>query len=554
MDKQKKYISVKWLIMTITTVPLLLACILITFFASWIMDTGLKNQALTGLRSAATGALISLDNVSSESFHLVGSDLYKGDFNVTQNMGGIDFYAESNGVEITFFYGSIRRATTIKDSEGNRIVGTAAEQEVISQVLNRGQVYTSSDVIINDDSYYGYYMPISDNSGNIVGMVFAGRSREEITSYILPRINFLVTITIVTYIICVFLSFAVAKKRFLRPIDKLLVVAKELTKGNINQTIERETNDEFGDLTDAFAELMENTGRQARIAEKMAAGDLTVKFEAAGPQDVMGNAIQRMVSDNSRNLMDINDAAARITAGVNEIAVASNNLAQGTTEQASAIEEITASISGIAGTARINAEDANKVNELVKDTKEEAVRGNDQMQRMIAAMHDINEASENVSKIMKAIDDIAFQTNIIALNASVEAARAGVHGKGFAVVAEEVRLLAGKSAEAAKGSASLIEDSMKKTEVGSKLAAETATSLEQILRSVENVASLISGIADASMNQSTSVEQVNVGINQIADVVQTNSATSEQCAATSTELSNLAEQLKSAVNKYRLRP
>lgn len=111
-----------------------------------------------------------------------------------------------------------------------------------------------------------------------------------------------------------------------------------------------------------------------------------------------------------------------MTSGANEVASASNSLAQGTTQQASAIEEITVSIEEIANGAKVNADDANKANELVQNTKDGAIRGNEQMKQMIAAMQDINESSENISKIMKVIDDISFQTNILALNASVEAA------------------------------------------------------------------------------------------------------------------------------------
>lgn len=551
-DKSEKRISVKMLILVITTLPLLLACIVITFFSGWIINDGLNEQVFAGLQNAATGALISLDSVSSESFTLEDGKLYKGDYNVTDNMGLIDYYAESNDVEITFFYGDTRKATTIKDDKGERIVDTKAGDKICDEVLDKGNTYTSTDAVVNGEDYYGYYMPVRDTDENIIGMVFAGRARGEISHYITARIIFIVIIAAIMYFVCVILSFVVSDRKFILPIRKLSNVARELAKGNINQKIEKESNNEFGDLTDDFILLMDNIGKQAHVAERMADGDLTVKYTPASEVDVMGHAIVKMVDDNNTNLGIISGAAARMVTGAQEISTASNSLAEGTTEQASAIEEITASIEGIAQTAKVNAEDAAKADGLVKKTKEEAALGNEQMKNLIKAMDDINESSENISKIMKIIDDISFQTNIIALNASVEAARAGVHGKGFAVVAEEVRSLAGKSAEAAKNSAEMIEDSIKKVKIGSRLAAETETALEEIHSSVENVAGIVDGIAQSSGNQSASVSQVNAGIMQIANVVQTNSATSQQCAASSTELANLADQLRMAVDRYKL--
>lgn len=550
----KKFVSIKWLILTITTVPLLVACIGITFFAGFTLKKGIQNEVITGLRNAATGALLALDNVSMDSFRMVGSDLYKGDYNVSQNMAVIDYYATSNHVEITFFYGDTRRTTTIKDSRGNRIVGTKADSEVVSKVLTQGQEYTSDHVIVEGKQYYGFYMPINDMAtGKVVGMVFAGKESSEIASYIWARINFIIFFSALLYVICVVLVTVVTRKRFIAPISKLSEVAGKLSKGDINQKIERETNDEFGNLTDDFADMMTNIGRQAHIAEKVAEGNLTVSYKPAGKQDVMGNAIRKMVHDNNASLLAIRDASVRMSSSANEVAGASNELAQGATQQASAIEEISASINEIANGAKVNAGEANRANGLAQNTKEDAVRSNEQMKHMIGAMRDINEASENISKIINAINDIASQTNILALNASVEAARAGVHGKGFAVVAEEVRKLAGKAAEAAKSSSDMILDSIKKTEIGSKLATETAEALDGIVNSVENIASIIGSIAEASDSQAASVEQVNVGITQIADVVQTTSAASEECAASSAELSNLAQQLQEEVHKYKLK-
>ena len=336
------------------------------------------------------------------------------------------------------------------------------------------------------------------------------------------------------------------------PLKQIVRAIKIIGEGGVEVELTKRANDEFGEIVDALLETVENIKEDSNIAYQIAEGDLSMDVQPRSEIDVLGNAFNKLIVDQNHILGNIREASMQVTTGSEQVASASQSLAQGSTEQASSLEEITATISDIADRTKINATQANNANNLVHEAKEGAVRGNAQMGEMIEAMHDINHASENISKIIKVIDDIAFQTNILALNAAVEAARAGAHGKGFAVVAEEVRNLAGKSAQAANETAELIEDSIAKISKGSKLAEDTAKALDVIVNNIDKIVQLISDIAEASNEQATAITQIDQAIGQVSDVVQSNSATSEQCAAASEELSNQAHRLRELIAKFKL--
>lgn len=350
-------------------------------------------------------------------------------------------------------------------------------------------------------------------------------------------------------IICLYLT-----KMISTPLTKLKAAADKLALGDVEVDIKRESGDEFGDLSESFAAMAENMQSQAVIAKQLATGDRTMNVVPRSEKDVVGNALQYMMVEENHVLSSIKEASYQVTTGSEQVASASQSLAQGSTEQASAIQQITASIDEITQRTKINANDANETNKLVIEAREHAELGNTRMEQMRGAMAEINDSSENISRIIKVIDDIAFQTNILALNAAVEAARAGQHGRGFAVVADEVRTLAGKSAQAASETAELIEDSIRKVAHGSALAEETAEALEKIVASIERVVDLVNSIAIASNDQATAITQIDQAILQVSQVVQTNSATSEQCAAASEELSAQAARLRDMISRYQLKP
>lgn len=338
-----------------------------------------------------------------------------------------------------------------------------------------------------------------------------------------------------------------------KPISHIVEVAKKLALGDIDVNIEAEYNDETGQLAKAFKVLSDSVLDQTRLAERMAEGDFSVAVELRSENDTLGKALNRMIENINELLSNVVFAAEQVATGAKQISDSSMVLSEGSTEQASSVEQLTASLEEISSQTEMNAEDANKANELTSDVKVNADRGNEQMKEMLEAIEEINISSNNINRIIKVIDDIAFQTNILALNAAVEAARAGQYGKGFAVVAEEVRTLAAKSADAAKETTELIENSINKVNEGTKIARETADSLNIIVQEIDKVYELVNNIATGSNEQASGIAQINQEILQVSDVVQTNSSTAEESAAASEELASQASLLQEMVSKFKLK-
>ncbi len=306
-------------------------------------------------------------------------------------------------------------------------------------------------------------------------------------------------------------------------------------------------------------EVVKLTGSLNKIAE----GDLTAEYDVASADEVTQDShdsfcgIQDALKATTLSLNDIlgqvSSAADQVSSGSTQVSDSSQALSQGATEQASSLEETSSSITQIAGQTKTNAENATQANSLAVSAKDTAVTGNDQMKKMLEAMSDINQSSNEISKIIKVIDEIAFQTNLLALNAAVEAARAGVHGKGFAVVAEEVRNLAQRSAEAAKETTELIEGSVKNVDNGTSIADETAKALEEIVDGITKVTDLVGEIASASNEQAEGIDQINNALGQIDQVTQSNTANAEEGAAAAEELNSQANELKRMISKFNLK-
>lgn len=292
----------------------------------------------------------------------------------------------------------------------------------------------------------------------------------------------------------------------------------------------------------------------SRVLSEMAANnlDVTIQGEYSGQYDQIRQSMELTIHAFNELLGQINRTTSQVDIGSRQVSEASLSLSQGATEQASAIEQLTASISHVASQTRKNAKDAGQASDLADRTLHNAAQGNEKMEQMLTSMKEIDRSSASISRIIQVIDDIAFQTNILALNAAVEAARAGEYGKGFAVVADEVRSLAARSAKAAKETTALIEDSARRTAAGTHSAEDTARMMAEMSTSVRQCAAIVENIAKASDEQAKAIEQIDQGLSQISSVVQTNSATAEEEAASSEELSSQVTTLRQMVNTFRL--
>ncbi|MGN0696968.1 MAG: methyl-accepting chemotaxis protein [Oscillospiraceae bacterium] len=552
--------------------PILVLGGVVYYLAETTLRSSVLEQAKNAMRNTANCTLAAYETNSGEYYLAKNGDVWKGGYNISLSDNLIDNIAGDDGTVVTFFYGEDRIMTSAKDQEGRRLLDTPAGDRIVSEVLEGGREYFSSSVYIDGTIYYGYYIPVYQDSGSSpVGMVFAGQIKESVDSSINSLISkilvFVFVIAAVGMVVAVFVAMSVTGA-----INKGVNVLKELASGNLSADIPKSITrrrDEAGELARAVEELKNSLtdiiSRLKANSDSLLKASEILNNMAARTMNTLGgfeSAISDMTSGANKQAEDMNSAGSSVS-------VMSGVISR-TTDEIAALNENSESMLRNSDTAAVNLKNLLEVNSRVRDAID--IIG-ESTSKTDSSVNEISEAAKMVS-------DIAEETSILSINANIEAARAGEYGRGFAVVASQVRNLAVESTRCGKQIQELVErlaaDSaltMKTMKEAKEIITDQSTSMENTAAAVSEVIGGIHSSADSIRiieKHTAQLENVRGDIVKMVDdltVIAGNtaelsnrtsgeasemSAGFSQIGRSASELRRIADELSQCVNEFRL--
>ena len=370
---------------------------------------------------------------------------------------------------------------------------------------------------------------------------------------------------ILTAVFCILIGLNISKvvtSNIVEPTMQLVEAAAGLRRGDLKaaSVLTYEADDEIADLVKNTRESMEvidgYVEEISAVLVDMAHGDLTKNgkeiTDFLGEFASIKESLVFILKRFNSTLTDISDTSSRVASGSNEIALAAGALAEGTTDEASALEELTATIDTVASMAADSAKKTAEAYNNVNNSVLQAEHGREQMKLLTEEMENITAISKEIANIITAIEDIASQTNLLSLNASIEAARAGEAGRGFAVVADQIGKLASDSAASAVSTRQLIEKTLQEIEKGNESTIKTSEAFEKIISDMKDFALVARDTRENADGQAEALEQISEGIEQISGVVQNTAASAEESTAISEQLSEEAHHMDKLVRRFKL--
>ncbi len=417
------------------------------------------------------------------------------------------------------------------------------------------------------DAAHAYYRhTIQNNLGTLVGLLdqvvergtmMSEESRQDLSNTIsIMHGTSIVCLSLVLLSLGSLVFFVLNK--IVKPIVRIANNIKPLQQGQLNLVIGYDSNNELGQLAHTLKYSLTVINSYVTdinsIMGKLSEGNFSIDTSARyiGDFTSIQESIESFIKTISGVLGEIGRAEHRISGHAEQLSENSQSVAQGTTEQASAVQEMYATLDTLSKSAAQNVKTSLKAKEHAQQTEEQVEVCTTRANEMVAAMENVSNTSSQIGQIIATIENIAYQTNILALNAAVEAARAGDAGKGFAVVADEVRSLANQSDQAAKATKELIDNCIDAAEKGIKIVEAVSESLQKTMKLVLQSNNDIVAITNAVDEEADAISQVTIGIEQVATVTQTNSANSEEAAALSEELFAEARLLQEQLDRFKL--
>lgn len=420
-------------------------------------------------------------------------------------------------------------------------------------------IHVKAQSIANGKKSLNILMPIEVGLSGGRWIVMTSVPVEETTKLTRDIIVVAVAMGILMTCLIVFILTYIIKKNVLKPINVFKAATQKLSEGGLNVQIEYDNDDELGHLADN----LQNTTKTLKlyidnitfVLGEISKGNIAVAVDL----DYIGDFIpiktsMLQITDYLNNtLLQLAQSSDLVADGASQVSDGAQMLSSSTEEEAAAIEELTATIEEISGKIKGNADYAAQASSKAGTIGNDMLLNSQLMNQMTEAMIEINKGSVEIAKIIKTIEDISSQTNMLSLNATIEASRAGEMGKGFSVIANQVRDLAAKSSQASKSTTLLIDSSIKALENGTDIVNRTVQAMTSSMEGVNEIVSYIDQISVASNEQAVSIEEVTQGIGQISGVVQSNSATAEESAATSEELYSQSQILKGLVSDFQIK-
>ncbi len=465
--------------------------------------------------------------------------------------------------------------TILLDTKNSDYVGKNADEVGYTNITSDTDkvkampdgAYLNSNYVVNDDIInfatmkrgVSVTVPLKLDSGNgNYWTLYMAMDSVEFNAAIIRDTIKLVVALMIFGVILLYIIYRIIKNS-LHPITYITAGAAELEKGNLKINIDVNTNDELGRLAKGINHISETMNNYVQdISQQLSSMasnnmDIEIKQKYIGDFIPIQTSIEQIAESLNETLHRITVSADDVASGSVSVSDGAQILSKGALEQESAIDELAVSIESLSDDVKANADDAQKMSLIVKEVGENIKISNEEMEKLVSAMADIRTSSAGIEQILKTIGEIARQTNLLSLNASIEAARAGLAGKGFAVVADEIRNLAEKSGEALQQTSELIENSFESVKRGTNIADETAKSLLAVVEGAKEISGSVDKISIASQNQKRVLEELVKSIDLIAEVVQSNTNAVQESVSTSEKLSEQSKLLHRLINKFHLK-